>query len=357
MPLRRESIEEHIATAKAYLRRDGVVANATRAWVRDLVREGIIDGPQSGPKAAGRGRRERFSPRDYGDLIETMRLRSGGAIHRSTWLVWHWLRGRDYPIPIVREALATDLRRNLSEIRRQFAPTGRDTEPFITKFRRNIAPQRAQSPFPDLGPLSEPLAALMFRPSEAKNVPLDLDSLVEFAAEALGLDARQFRTAIDAGYASPQTDTATALRAFSDALPESDFAALVRTFAEVVPREVKMPNLVGMLDDGFGHSNLEHALDRATDDELRRIRTIVRSIRTGQFEIEVRSAQVTVPSNGGIALNWLGNWARLQRLLLRLNPAQNAGIFCSYLAADGPPIPIELRQRLDVDLLLRALRD
>jgi hypothetical protein len=153
-PPRRESIEDHIATACAFLARSGVSAGASRAWVRDLVYKGIIDGPLSQPKTAGRGRLERFSAPNYRDLIEGMRVRAEGAIHRSTWRLWLWSRGRDYPIDEIRRAMTADLRRNLNVVRAQLAPTGRYTEPFTVKYRRNVAPQAADSPFPDLGPLA-----------------------------------------------------------------------------------------------------------------------------------------------------------------------------------------------------------
>jgi hypothetical protein len=172
-PSRRESIEDHIATARACLRRAHVEADATRAWVRDLAHEGMIDGPRSSPKAAGCGRRERFAPSDYGDLMETMRLRAEGAIHRSTWLVWLWLRGRDFPLAIVREALPTDLRRNLSKMRRQFAPTGRDTEPFTVKFPRNVASQNTDCPISRLRPALRAACRADVATDRAKDLPLD----------------------------------------------------------------------------------------------------------------------------------------------------------------------------------------
>jgi len=195
---RRESIEDHLATAAFRFPHQAAetVGRSRRAWVRDLVRQKLFDGPYPVDKSSGPGRGVRFAPRDYHALLEILSLCQRGVKHRRTWLVWLWLRGRDYPLGDVRAAVAADVAATLKVLRAELNPSGRSTEPFVVKYRRNVAAKRAESPFPDLGGLEEYLAALMMRPHEAAQMSIDLNDVAAMMASAFDVPETDIRQVI-----------------------------------------------------------------------------------------------------------------------------------------------------------------
>lgn len=184
---RRESIEDHLATAAFRFPQLAAetAGRSRRDWVRDLIQQKLFDGPYPVDKSSGPGRGGRFAPRDYRALIEILSLRQRGAKHRRTWLVWLWLRGRDYPLGDVRAAAAADVAGTLKTLLAELNPSGRSTEPFVVKYRRNVARKRAESPFPDLGGLEEYLAALMVRPHEAAQMSINPNDVAAMMSRAL----------------------------------------------------------------------------------------------------------------------------------------------------------------------------
>jgi len=354
---RRESIEDHLATARArYPELAG--DDSSRPWVRDLIRDGLIDAPHPVKKRSGRGQGMRFWSRDYRALIEILLLRSRGHGHRRTWLIWLWLRGREYPIAKVREAIVADASSHLKMLRAQLNPTGRSTEPFVTKYRRNIAPQRADSPFPDLGSLEEPLAAWMMRPGEAAQMTIDLDDLSTLLARALEVDTQTMSEALqDLNASSPQNAQDSMLK-FAEVIPQGPFRTLMEEFARFDPSDLpKPPQLAGIIDDGRGNSTLLAALSAASDQQFINARREVQAIRTGRFESALRAAAADALPRDADVLLFFADYMRMQRELYRGNPALAAYLFALHVQADGEPVPIPAGSSVDVNALLRALRD
>jgi hypothetical protein len=358
VPLPRESIDDHLEAAfRRYPELAAEPANASRAFVRDLIRQGFISKPDPIKKRSGPGRAVRFTQRDYRSLLEILLLRARGHLHRRTWRVWLWHLGREYPLDQIRAALAEEMSAQLKVIRAEIAPTGRFTEPFTTKYRRRVAPSRADSPFPDLGGIEEPLVALMMRPQEAADIPFDFAALASMVATAAGGDAVQLLDVMQTLGASPSTDLPTAMTALAEAMPPGPFRAIFQSFAVDAPEAPSPPDLTGLIDDGHGKSALLRALDEASDEQLRAARCHIRMLRTGRLEQAIREAALAAPHAGAEPLRFIADWARMHRELLRGNPALAAHYTCLFIHSNGPPIPVAVRQAVDVDALLKALHD
>ena len=337
-----------------------VDVRGARPWVRDLMRRQIIGRPYPVKKSVGRGQGVRFRPADYRALIEILLLRSRGHKHRSTWLVWLWLRGRDYPLDRVRAAVTEDVAANVKAVRAELNPTGRSTEPFVTKYRRNVAPSRSGSPFPGLGGLEETFAALMMRPHEAPQIPIDMDALSVLASQALDVDEDTMRRALqDLVKASQdQEDVQEWLLRFADVLQPGAVRTVVEMLAQADPAELPPPpNLSGLIDDGRGNSALLSALNSASDEQLLEARRQIQLIRTGRFERALRDAALTAPAEQANMLIGLADWARIQRELHRCNPAMAAYLLSVHVTEGGDRVPVSARRPLDVSSLLRAFRD
>jgi hypothetical protein len=358
-PPRRESIDDHLATAR--LRYPELAKNeggGSRPWVRDLIRREVIGAPYAVKKHIGRGQGIRFSPPDYRALLEILLLRARGHNHRRTWLVWLWLRGREYPLERVRAAAVDDVSVHLKTIRAELNPTGRSTEPFVTKYRRNVAPGRADSPFPDLGALEEPLAALMLRPHEAGQIPIDLAKLAALSSEVFDVDQDVMSDAFRALSAASPEDVQSAVLKFAEVLPAGPGRTIIEHLAQADPAAIAQPpQLAGLLDDGRGNSTLLVALDAATDDQLRNARREIQLLRTGRFERAVRDMATSAPAEQAEVLLLFADWARMQRHLYRGNPALAAYLFCVHVQGDGAPIPVLMRSPVDANAVLKSLRD
>lgn len=174
---RRESIADHLAGARARVQLPGDWSAhlATPAFVADLIKRGIINGPVRVPKSTGVGSAQRFRPRDYRDLLEVISLKSQGIKHRSAWIAHLWLRGHDYPIERFRTALLDEVKTLRKLALADFAPRGRlTTIPFSKRFDDRVRKRPEGSLAPETTDLFEPLAALMIRPQAGKDVRIDI---------------------------------------------------------------------------------------------------------------------------------------------------------------------------------------
>ena len=356
---RRESIDDHLATARLRFPELAVgTGEGTRAWVRDLIHRRLIGAPYPVKKSVGRGQGVRFTPRDYRALLEILLLRAAGSNHRRTWLVGLWLRGREYPVERVREAVAEDVSAHLKTLRAELNPTGRSTEPFVTKYRRNIAPSRADSPFPDLGGLEEQFAALMMRPDEAAKIPTDMSALNSALSQAFNVDHEVMRDALQELSTSSPEDAQSAVLKFAAVLPDGPIRTIFEQLAHADAVELPSPpKLAGMIDDGRGNSTLLLSLSAASDEQLLSARREIQSLRTGRFERALRHAAISAPAEQAEVLLFFADWARTQRLLHRGNPALAAYLFCVHVQANGEQIPLPIRSPVDGNAVLKMLRD
>lgn len=357
---RRESIDDHLTSARRALAPYCTVPiDGSRELVRDLVRNKLIAHTYEVHKRAGRGRGRRFKPADYRDLMEILRLRADGHVHRRRWLIWLWLRGRSFPLDRVRDALTAEIAAHTKTILAQLHPTGRLTEDLLTKYRRNIGGKKSQTRFPDIGNLDEVMAMLMLRPHDAANVPVDTEAFVRLASETLGIDEAVMRKGFnDFGPASGK-DMATATAAFAQLMPDRATRAVFAGLAQAGPSALSgIDALAGLIDDGTGRSALLPALTAATDAQLLAARREVRFVRTGILEDAFRKTVGELEHADEIALlAFAADWARTQRHLHRGNPAYAAYLSCIQVKANGEPIPLPPRRTIDVNALLRRLRD
>jgi hypothetical protein len=356
---RRESIEDHLTTAAfrfPHLAAE-TAGRSRRAWVRDLVRRKLFDGPYPVDKSSGPGRGVRFAPRDYRALLEILSLRQRGVKHRRTWLVWLWLRGRDYPLVDVRAAAAADVAATRKAMLAELNPSGRSTEPFVVKYRRNVAPQRADSPFPDLGGLDEYLAALMVRPHEAAQMSINMDDLAAMMSIAFDVPDTEMREAFRKLTAAPPEQSQQAFRDFVDLVPLGPMRTMFEALANSEPADLPQPpQLAGLLDDGRGRSALLVALKSASDEQVSRARREIQLLRTGTFESELRQAAEGAPEADAQVLLFWADWARSQRLLYRGNPQLASYFLAIHIHGEATPADIPIRSPIDVDAVLRAFR-
>jgi hypothetical protein len=356
---RRESIDDHLATAASRFPElaAGTADRSRRAWVRDLVRERLIDAPYPVGKCAGPGQGVRFAPRDYRALLEILSLRQRGIKHRRTWLVWLWLRGREYALDDVRAAAARDFAATRKTILAELNPSGRSTESFVTKYRRNVAPHRADSPFPHLGGLEEFLIAYMVRPYEAAQMPIDLNDIAALMSSAFDVTESDMRRAIQNLAATPPEHSQCAFADFAAVLPMGTERTMFELLAKADPAELpRPPQIAGMIDDGRGHSTLLAALNTASDLQLSKARRRIQLLRTGRFEHELRQAAVSAPEADAQVMLFFADWARSQRLIHRGNPLMAAYLLAVDIHSDGTQAEIPIRSPINVNALLEALR-
>jgi hypothetical protein len=283
-----------------------------------------------------------------------MRLRACDAGHRSTWIVWLWLRGRDFPLRRVRPALIADLERQFGAFRKELSPTGRFQEPFVTKYRRNIAPKREASPFVSLGSLEEPLAAIMMRPQAVAEIAVDMDAVAVMMAQILGVEEADARNALQgmARAANPSELVSPVAALTDDAMIHGALSLIGSAdgFDQV------LPNLTGMIDDGRGGSTLLAAIRDATDNELLRARGRIRGVRTGEFERALHAAFLQLPAEARPQVEFMLRYARSQRILMTGNPLLGAYLFAiavhGYATNERAPIP----RLVDANAVLRYLR-
>jgi hypothetical protein len=250
------------------------VGAITLPFVEDLIRRKLINGPEPVQKRDGRGRGQRFKPRDYRDLLELIRLKLGGVKHRSAWLFQLWLRGHEYPIEDVRRALIGEVQVAIHSVMTDFAPTGRFTEPFGVKFARRVRGAQGDNEISDF---LEPLVAKMMRPGAIAEITPSVDRMTAELAALSGVDGFRLRAAVaelveglkgNTGISSDSQGTLS--RAFSATSfgPLFDLmrAAKSADFAKM------QAGLEGALDDGSGSSKLVDALRCAGEQKLREVR-------------------------------------------------------------------------------------
>jgi hypothetical protein len=197
---------------------------------------------------------------------------------------------------------------------------------------------------------------MMIRPQEAVDVPIDLEAVMTFFANAIGIEPEAVAAAMAAANSGQPQDPGSVLRAFTRALPGNQFTTFLQAFAEAPDAIPKPPKLAGLMDDGYGSSGLTNALEATSNERLLQIRELVRALRAGQVERAFSEAASQTATDREL-LCFAADWASVQRKLLRGNPKLAAYIFCSYLVGDGPPIPPPRSNRIDVDGFLRAWRD
>ena len=167
VPPKRESIEDHLVTARKCLERLGVVWRprlATEAFVRKLISKGLLE-PLDG---------RRMSPSSYHALLKIIHWKSRKTFSWHAWRVGLWLRGSYFPISDVRQSLSFLLDRVRRVVLKDIAPTGRWTERFhekYEKYRQRIQRIRDQMIAPEFAGLMEPFIAVFLGKNVAETEP------------------------------------------------------------------------------------------------------------------------------------------------------------------------------------------
>ncbi len=358
-PPRRESIEDHLEVLQTRRKWLGIVWNpklATPDFIRSLIKKKIIAGPRhEGGKAEGPGVRSRFAPRDYRDLIEVIRLKSRGVTRRKAWILHLWLRGHEYPMLRVRDALLSETRRRVTATMREIAPTGRFTRKFVRRARR-ASPELAK-------PGYEILAlcyALMTRPSEIQNVEIDAEGLAGFICEdtstptsdALPL-IESLVTAIRAGATSIDPEVESGLISLFQGSPYGRRA--LETIKNHPNPEGILNRLHGMFADNRGHSRLLNAIERATEQDLLRARAWHNFIRRVSLSA-VRASLAEVSADERRRLELMLEMLVDFRRLMFAGPDVEAYLFMLFVDDEIPAAPPDLRRPVDADAVLRMLK-
>lgn len=361
---RRESIEDHVAQARRCGDRLGIAWTrklGSRPFVEDLIKRHVVDGPcPAGAKAVGPGIAQRFRPRDLRALLEVLRLKSRGATHRKTWILQLWLRGRDYELDVVREALRSEIQRVVTNIRAIFSKTDRFTGPFERRFRG--AHGRATSSKYDEA--LKIMSALIVQPTELQSLDIDVDAIAKLLTEDSDAStdelAALLRESIEAAKAGVQLNDETNLRWSEIARQLPGGKELLELMSLDPSRATDMVNHAhGAIDDGFGVSNLVRTAQECTDEQLLRARRWHQAIRFNMMGPPPSEADLAslAPEHRRVA-EWLYANDMMMRQFIRQGPDVSTLIFGIILNDEMPAkTPDWNRKRVDVSALLKHIRD
>jgi hypothetical protein len=338
VPPRRESIFDHLEVARsrwAAAYPAWPEDSITVAFVEDLLREKIINGPEPVQKREVRGKGQRFKPRDYRELLEVIRLKLGSMKHRSGWLFHLWLRGHEYPIEDVRRALVDEVQVTIRTIMKDLAPTGRFTEPFGVKFDRRV--RRVAGEDDVISDFMEPLVAKMVRPNGITEITPNIGRMATELAAIGTIDVTALQQAL--------TDFVAALKGSSSVSAES-FTTLTSAFrstpfghmfdlmmsASVTDMQQMETAMHGAIDDGTGRSKLVDAIREAPESKLQAVRRLWAAIRSGFLETSLSQWLPSCPSHLRPAFQSMRVWAKQQRLTNRNNPKLAPYTFAFYVS-------------------------
>lgn len=337
VPPRRESIAEHLAIARRRWPKKCVGWNEgaiTPAFVEDLIREDIINGPYAVTKSAGRGKGRRFAPRDYRDLLEVIKLKLTGLKHRRTWLFHLWLRGHCYPIEEVRRALVDEVHIAIDLLKSDIAPTGRWTEPFGVKYDRRV--RKSEGADEGLSDLMELLAAKMLRPAAVQEITPSAERIAFEVASMSEVDASTLLPAIanlvEAVKGTEQMKTGSA-DVLMHALSTTSLGQTAVTLIRANPGDIDKleHDLEGSIDDGSGRSKLLDTVRSASEERFLAVRRFWRATNSGQIESVTRRFREECTTEAIPFLDFIEPMLRNQRLVNRSNPHLTAYLFATYL--------------------------
>jgi hypothetical protein len=366
IPPKRESIEDHLAVIERRATRLGikwVPRLATRAFILDLIKRKIINGPQpAGPKQNSFGTSQRFSPRDYRDLLEVIQLKSRGVLHRRSWIIHLFLRGHEYDIEVVRRSLIGEVEQMNDTVSADFAPTGRWTESFGVKYDRRVR-KREEDEFINI---LEPAAALMLRPSAIGEIGTDPSVIAAEVAEMLEIDRAEVEPVIRSLLDATKTNSlvpAEVMQKLFDLLGRKLPPELMKMYFEgsddQPPPIVSIAARVyGKVDDGSGRSRMVETISAAPESAFRKARKWNQLIfRSGLLERIPETARAEAPELGAW-LDIVPDQARYMRMTARKNPWVAVQYFAELVADEVPPnMDFTSKKPLDSRMLLDALRD
>lgn len=336
----------------------------------DLIKDRVVHGPAHVRKASGAGQGRRFAPRDYRDLLEVIILKASGTKRRSAWIAQLWFRGHDYPLERVRAAFKAEVNVKRKAILENPAPTGRWTEPFGVKYDRRVRRRsdRPDDQTPEFVEIGEVLSAMMVRPSALSDIDPDVGiiarSLVAdtpLASEEVALEAalHQVLDAIRTGAPSIPDSAALTLSRLVSATPIGPFVQSLFADPDAAKSMEQLSNnVVGLIDDGHGHSKLIDAIDAAAADDFEVTRRWYRGLRSGRIARALEDAVSTASDGDEEMLGTFAAWARGQQRMIRSNPDYAAYLFaCQLLSKTPMGRTISPSGTIDVNALLRALRE
>ena len=366
-PRRRESIADHLAGARKRVKLRGQPWTdklASPAFVADLIKHGIINGPKSIPKKFGSGNAQRFEPRDYRDLLKIVNLKSQGIKHRSSWIVHLWLSGREYPMENLRAALLKEVKSIRKNALDDFAPRGRlSTGVFAKRLNERI---RRDGHYDETPQIFAAIATLMMRPQEAGNVTpagsQTLDFLIGLAPiEGSGLSPELVKFLETIKNGNPiGADMGQRIESFVQQTPTDGILRSVQANAELQKQFTELPaRLRGVLDDGRNGNETSALIDtikKAPSAAFYSARTWFRAIRNGKIEHllsnDIRDA---TPSEIDF-IETLITVAGTQRNIIRTNPTLAIHIFSTFVHTQLPLELLNIPTVPNVQIFLAELR-
>lgn len=370
-PRRRESIADHLVGAKARVALRGVGWTdklATPAFVADLIKKEIINGPESHQKTVGVGKAQRFLPRDYRDLLDVINLKSQGVKHKSAWISHLWLRGHDYPIERFRAALLAEVKSFRKTALEDYAPRGRlSTKSFSERFDERVRKRPEDSLAPETTDIFEPLAALMMRPQAVGEVVVDVPRAAELVQsmfenkidgleETLGELFDAFRT----GATTISPDTESRLRDMIAQTPLAGFVEYLENDVQAQQQFAEIPaRLRGTLDDGRNGaetSALINTVKKASDEAFMTARKWYTGVRSGDIEAKMRAAIPDVTPQDAAILNLLADGARVNRQIISTNPKFAIHMFVNFVHTEVPASLLTAATPRDVRAFIAELR-
>lgn len=314
---------------------------ASPSWVEDLIREDIIGGPYPVRKIEGRGVGQRFSPRDYRDLLRTLTLKSHGVNRHSAWIAHLWLAGRDIPISRVRDAFRTEAQRVAKGALKDFAPRERlYTEPFGKKYERRIRARKGQSLYPELTDIIEPMAAFGISKRFLSQIATKPEDITRLITEVTGFSANDLSTAIAEMISSlkegrpPSPDAQQEMQHFIELVAREQGLEVILQSQEFAEAAAQAPaNLEGILGTFSVKqpSTLLRTISAATDRQWHITRGMFTAVCSGQLERAFSGALAEATPEHQQLLQLSLSATRQQRELARGTPWVRLHLFVHYL--------------------------
>ena len=346
-PPRRESIEDHLRVARARVKLSGA------GWTEKLASppgSKISSGKTSSAarlRAEGERPRvgQRLAPRDYRDLLRIIDLKSQGVSHRSAWIAYLWICGRNYPIDRVRDAFCLEIKRMTKTMLTEFAPRERLQGPRVTSFGKRYdrrvrkRDSEAENP-PGFADIAEPFVALGMSRQFLPQIGTDPNAITKLVSEATGYPASELAPAmaviVDAMKAGRtlSTQEQEQLREILGGLwSHAGLGALFSDpdfFSLAAQGPVTMEGSIGTFSRRK-ESTLLHTIEVATPLHWELARRQLTHVCSGKMEYECSLLITSAESDARRALDILVRNMADQRMTARASPRARVHLFVHYL--------------------------
>jgi hypothetical protein len=296
---------------------------ATAAWVEDIIRDKIIDGPYRVAKKGSPGRGSRFHPRDYRDLLRIIKLKAQGINHRAAWKAHLWLRGRNYPIGEVRAAFRETQSTLAEKALLDFAPRGRletrDPFSFSKRYDRRVRQRPDGLLFPELIDILEIAIAFGIDPKLVARTNVDPERIVRELARQTHYPASKLRPAIPEligaiKHKRPLSALAEQqLRDFGNSKIPQALQDAFLTAPALKDFEGVLSSIGGLIGSFSKPPAPIESFDVADEERWLKVRFFFQGICSGRLEALLRAALSEAPESSRELLRFMLNSTQKQR--------------------------------------------